>query len=71
LEDLKEEKKYFENREKEVEFVNDMTYSLTDTAFISKKQTKRKEKNPNIVQKIELNLPTHITKTLDAITNQL
>jgi len=55
-------------KEKEVEFVDEITYSLTDTAFVSKKETKVEEKDPNIVQKIQLNIPDHITKTIDAIT---
>jgi len=68
LDNLKENKKYFRMKEKEVEFVDEITYSLTDTAFVSKKETKVEEKDPNIVQKIQLNIPDHITKTIDAIT---
>lgn len=68
---LKENKKYFSQKQKEVEFVDEITYSLTDTAFISKKEPKLEQKDRNIVQKIQLNIPDHITRTLDAITSQL
>jgi hypothetical protein len=49
---MKENKKYLSAKKKDVEFVNDITYSLTDNAFISKKETKVHEKDPNIVQKV-------------------